>query len=134
VQSNGDWLWMPQRLRFAPSAQDWAVHAWPFTHSALVEQSWAPVAPPGHDPPLATVWHAVDALDPFSVPQQTWPLAQSHCWVQPKVTAKKPVHPVALALQLHVPTTVPPERPVGLKQHTFDRRSHSPSSPQVGTT
>jgi hypothetical protein len=63
---NGDWLWIPHRLRFAPPAQDWAVHDCPFVHSPLFAQSWAPMVPPGHDPPLATVWHEVDAVEPFS--------------------------------------------------------------------
>jgi hypothetical protein len=123
---------MPQRLRLAPSAHDWAMHPWPLTHSELTVQSCAPMAPPGHDPPAETGLHAVVAVEPFSVPQQTCPVGQSQLCVQPKVTAKRPEQPVAFEGQLHVPTTVPPEKPVGLKQQSFDRRSH-PAVPQTGT-
>jgi hypothetical protein len=101
------------------------MQACPLVHSELTSQSWAPVAPPGHEPPAATVWHAVDAVEPFSVPQQTWPLGQSQACVHPKVT-DKPEHPLALGEQLQVPTTVPLERPVTLKQQSFVRRSQLP--------
>ncbi len=67
------------------------------------------------------------------MPQQTWPEGQSHaCW-HPKDTGRKPVQPVVFGAQLHVPTTVPPEMPVGLKQQSFDLRSHTPV-PHVGAT
>jgi hypothetical protein len=66
AQLNGDWLWIPQRVRFAPPAQDCAVHDCPLVHSVLFTQSCAPMLPPGHEPPLATVWHEVDAVEPFS--------------------------------------------------------------------
>jgi hypothetical protein len=130
---NGDWLWMPHRLRFAPYAHDCGVQAWPLVHSELAAQSCAPVAPPGHEPPLATVRHATDAVVPFSVPQQTCPVAQSQACAHPKVTASAPVHPVAFGEQLQVPTTTPPDRPVGLKQQSLERRSHTPV-PHVGAT
>jgi hypothetical protein len=100
------------------------MQASPLVHSEEALQSCAPIAPPGHAPPLATFWHDVDAVEPFSVPQQTWPAAQSQACVHPKVTARKPVHPVVFEVQLQLPTTVPPERPVGLKQQSFERRSH----------
>jgi hypothetical protein len=131
MQLYGDWLWMPQRLRFAPYAQDCAVQAWPLVHSEVTAQICAPVVPPGHAPPLATVRHVVVAVLPFCVPQQTCPVGQSQACEHPKVTAKRPVHPVAFGEQLHVPTTVPPDKPVGLKQQSFERRSHTPV-PQVG--
>jgi hypothetical protein len=95
-------------------------------HSELTEQSCAPIAPPGHEPPLATVWQEVVAAEPFSVPQQTCPVGQSQACEHPKVTTRVPVHPVAFDSQLHVPTTVPPEKPVALKQQSFERRSHAP--------
>jgi hypothetical protein len=47
------------------------------------------------------------------------------------VTARTPEQPVLFGAQLHVPTTVPPEKPVGLKQQSLVRRSHTPV-PQVG--
>lgn len=97
-------------------------------------QSCAPIAPPGHEPPVATVWQVVVAVEPFSVPQQTCPVGQSHACEQPKVTANGPEQPLVLELQLHVPTTVPPEKPVGLKQQSLLRRSHVPSVPHVGAT
>jgi hypothetical protein len=50
------------------------------------------------------------------------------------VTANGPEQPLVLELQLHVPTTVPPEKPVGLKQQSLLRRSHVPSVPHVGAT
>jgi hypothetical protein len=131
---NGAWLWMPQRLRFAPYAQACDVQAWPFVHSELEAQSCAPVVPaPGQEPPRATVRHATDAVVPFSVPQQTCPVGQSQAWAHPKVTANAPVHPVAFGEQLQVPTTTPPDRPVGLKQQSLERRSHTPV-PHVGGT
>jgi hypothetical protein len=124
TQLNGDWLWIPQRLRFAPYAQDCAVQAWPLTHSELLAQSCAPVAPPGQAPPAATAWHDVVATVPFSTPQQTCPVGQSHCWWHPKVTESAPVHPVDLDGQLQVPWTCPPTKPVTVKQQSFERRSH----------
>jgi hypothetical protein len=130
-QLNGDWLWIPQRLRFAPYAQDCAVHVWPLTHSALRAQSCAPAAPPGHAPPLVTAWHEVVATLPVSRPQQAWPEGQSQACVHPKVTAKAPVQPVVLAEQLHVPWTTPPTMPVGVKQQSFERRSQV-DVPQAG--
>ena len=131
AQLNGDWLWIPQRLRFAPYAQDCAVHAWPLTHSVLPAQSCAPAAPPGHAPPLVTAWHEVVATVPFSRPQHAWPVGQSQACVHPKVTAKVPVQPVALGEQLHVPWTTPPTIPVGVKQQSFERRSQV-DVPQAG--
>jgi hypothetical protein len=89
------------------------------------------MAPPEHEPPLATVWHAVVAVAPFSVPQQTCPDGQSQACEQPKVTTRGPEQPVLFEGQLQVPTTVPPEKPVGLKQQSFARRSHTPL-PHVG--
>lgn len=41
VQLYGDWLWSPQNLNFAPKMQVWAMHGWPFLHSALCSQSCA---------------------------------------------------------------------------------------------
>jgi hypothetical protein len=123
VQLNGDWLWIPQRLRFAPYAQACGVQAWPLTHSALPAQSCAPVAPPGHAPPGPTVWHEVVATLPFSTPQQTCPVGQSQTCVHPKVTANRPVQPVDLGEQPQVPWTTPPVMPVGWKQQAFERRS-----------
>src|SRR5580658_11279731 len=99
------------------------MHASPLTHSELAAQSCAPMAPPEHAPPLATVWHAVVAVAPFSVPQQTCPDGQSQACEHPKVTTRGPEQPVLFAGQLHVPTTVPPEKPVGLKQQSLVRRS-----------
>jgi len=107
------------------------VHGPPLTHSELSLQSCAPVAPPGHAPPLATVWHEVVAAEPVSTPQQTCPFWQSQACVHPKVTARTPEQTVFPAWQLHKPSTVPPEMPVGLKQQLFERRSH-PASPQMG--
>jgi hypothetical protein len=89
------------------------------------------MVPPGHEPPLATAWQAVDAVEPLSMPQQTWPLAQSHSCAHPKLTGA-PEQPVAFGEQLQVPTMTPPEMPVGLKQQSFVRRSHG-AVPQVGT-
>ena len=110
------------------------MHACPFLHSEVAAQSCAPIAPPEHDPPLATVWQAVVAEEPFSVPQQTCPLGQSQACAHPKVTTKAPEQPVVFVGQLQVPTTVPPEMPVGLKQQSRVRRSHGPLLPHVGTT
>jgi hypothetical protein len=98
----------------------------PFAHSELIWQSCAPIAPPGHEPPLATVWHVVVAAEPFSLPQQTCPVGQSQACEHPKVTTRLPVQPVAFDAQLHVPTIVPPEKPVALKQQSFVRRSQDP--------
>jgi hypothetical protein len=98
----------------------------PFVHSELTAQTCAPVAPPGHEPPLATVWHDVLAEEPFSAPQHTCPVGQSHACEQPNVTTRLPVQPVAFDWQLHVPVTVPPEKPVALKQQSFVRRSQGP--------
>jgi hypothetical protein len=126
VQSNGDWLCTPQRFRFAPSEQVCGMQPSLFVHSELTEQSCAPIAPPGHEPPLATVAHEVVAAAPFSVPQQTCPVGQSQACAHPKVTTRLPVQPVAFDAQLHVPTTVPPEKPVALKQQSFVRRSQAP--------
>lgn len=125
---------MPQRLRFAPSAHDWAMQACPLVHSDVAAQICAPMAPPGQEPPAATLWHDVFADEPFSIPQQTSPALQSHAWLQPKVTANGPEQPWAFATQLHVPTTVPPEMPVGLKQQSFERRSQPPAFPHTGGT
>ncbi len=116
----------------APAEHVCARHPWPFVHSELIAQSCAPWAPPGHEPPLATVWHVVEAEEPFSVPQQTCPLAQSQACEHPKLTVRLPVQPVACDGQLHVPSTVPPEKPVAVKQQTFVRRSHVPWSPHAG--
>jgi hypothetical protein len=89
------------------------------------------VAPPGQELPCATFWHDVDAVEPFSEPQQTCPLGQSHACVHPNVTTRAPEQPVAFGEQLQVPTTVPPEIPVGLKQQSFLRKSHV-AEPHVG--
>ena len=91
----------------------------PFVHSELIAQIWAPIAPPGHEPPLGTVWHVELAEEPFSLPQQTCPVGQSQACEHPMVTTRLPVQPVAFDSQVHVPTIVPPEMPVALKQQSF---------------
>jgi hypothetical protein len=104
---------------------------WLLTHSELTAQSCAPMPAPGHAPPFAMGWHEVVAVEPVSIPQHTCPVAQSHAWMHPKVTG--PEQPVAFGEQLQVPTTVPPEMPVGVKQQSFLRRSHA-AVPHVGAT
>jgi hypothetical protein len=79
--------------------------------------------PPGHAPPFATARHAVAAVEPLSMPQHTCPLGQSHAWMHPKLTG--PEQPLVFGEQLQVPTTTPPEMPVGVKQQSLLRRSHA---------
>ena len=123
LQAYGSWLWIPQNLNFAPKMQVWAMHAWPFLHSALCSQSCAVAKPDEgaeHEPPTARAWHVETAVnvDGFSAPQQLCPPGQSHAYWQ--CTGASPLLHVAVLPAMH--------RPVGLReivtQQVLDRTSH----------